>query len=150
MSSAIFGRNLDRLDHVRKPIGERLLPDVAVVALAAEVGAVVLDVLALFHLRGDRAAARRTGEKAHERVQPLPRSSWPVSMQDALDRVECRSGDDRFVRALVAFSKPHELEQSRKLRWRRTSCTSAHLAGSRKFDFGWVLGTGFELVLTAA
>jgi hypothetical protein len=74
------------------------LADIGFVTFANEVGAVVVDLLSLLHLRGDRTAALRAREQPYERVQPLPRAPRPVPMKDRLHGIEPRH--DRFVRAL--------------------------------------------------
>src|ERR1700716_3894936 len=81
-------RELHRLHDRREQRRQLFFTDVAVFAVAVEVGAVVVDVLALLPLRGDRAPTEGTRQEAHEGVAlrriPCPR----LPPKGSLDLVE--------------------------------------------------------------
>ncbi len=103
------GRDLNRRDHAAEQVRELLLTDVGVVAAAVVVRAVVVDILAFFAFRRNRAATVRTRQEAHEGVAlfqvPRPR----LASSDGLHVVEQFTRDHGLVAARVFGAVPHEV-----------------------------------------
>src|SRR5262249_52496325 len=101
-----IGRDLNRLDHVaEEQPAERLLADVRVRILPAEVGTVVVDVTPLLDLRRERAAALCTRQQTHESVTPFVARTW-LAAEDFLNAVKRLMAHKWFVRSLSTKHLP--------------------------------------------